>query len=609
MDTLRHRDASETGSTTLRCTGDLAAHGRRRAWGACDEEAIVDRLDLLAWRAVGATVRYVLLCCFALACGSSSGAPSAQATKEAGATVPSNSMCHATVTQGAMSGKLTGKTCEYYGIRYAAPPVGTLRFAPPQQAANWNGVLDATKAGNSCIQGASIPGLGATGASGEDCLFVNVFTPQAAATQPLPVMVFIHGGGFSIGSGSPYDSQGLSEDGPTVLVTLNYRLGALGYLALPELDATRPAAPSGSDGIRDQQLALRWVKDNISVFHGDPGNVTVFGESAGSISTCMHVVSPGSQGLARRYILQSLPCIGPGGFVGTKADRYDLSTQLVGAMCPNVLDGGPGALDCLRTTDAAKIMSWVPTTPPAPGSFASLTGNALGAPFYPVVEGAGGVLPDLPANLIKSGQFNKDAAIIAGTTKNEFGLFVYLGMLASSLGVPGPTNVVVKSVAELDQDLQAVFPSHAAQIEQQYPATDATAQQVLIDIVTDYAFRCPTRDFARLTMAHGTSEFYLYTYDYGRAYHSDDLLAVFNVAGLSLIGGTVPTPALASDMKGYWTRFAATGNPNGAGAVPWASYSASAEPYMVLNDPPHADAHLVQAHCDFWDGLSGFTTQ
>jgi para-nitrobenzyl esterase len=551
----------------------------------------------------------LLLSCLAVACGSTPGPSSAGTGGDAGTTVASSTTCQATVAQGAMSGTLVGTTCEYYGIRYGAPPVGPLRFASPQPAAGWEGVLDATKARNTCIQGSSLAGLATstTSASGEDCLFVNVFTPQAAPAQPLPVMVFIHGGGFAIGTGSAYGSVGLSEAGPVVVVTLNYRLGALGYLALPELDATRPGVPSGSDGIRDQQLAMRWAKDNASVFHGDPTNITVFGESAGSISTCIHTVSPGSQGIARQYIMESLPCIGPGSFVGTKADRYELSAQLGATICPDEPEGGAGTLDCLRAADPGKIMSWLPTAPPAPGTFGALTGNALGAPFYPIVEGPGGVLPDLPANLIASGNYDKQAAIIAGTNENEFGLFTYLGSLASTLGLQEPDVLTVSTVAQLDQGLLQVFPNDAAQIEAQYPATDATAQQVLIDLVTDYAFRCPTRDFARLVTAHGTANFYLYSYDYGRAYHSDELLALFEVEGLSLIGGTVPTAALASNMKGYWTRMAATGTPNGPKApVQWPSYATSTDEDLVLDDPGlAAEAHLAQANCDFWDQLNG----
>jgi para-nitrobenzyl esterase len=514
-------------------------------------------------------------------------------------------MCEAAVPQGAMRGKLEGKTCEYYGIRYGAPPVGALRFAPPQAAGAWKGTLNAANPGQTCIQGASVPGLGATGAAGEDCLFLNVFTPQSAPAAPLPVMVFIHGGGFSTGAGSPYDAKGLSETGPVVVVTLNYRLGALGYLALPELDATRPGTPAGSDGIRDQQLALRWVKDHVGAFHGDPDDITVFGESAGSISTSIHLVSPGSQGIARRYIMQSLVCIGPASFVGTQSDRYALSEQLAASICPRQ-DGGAGTLDCLRKADPSAIMAWAPTGTAAPGSFESLTAGALGAPFNPIVEGPGGVLPDQPVNLIKGGHYDKNAEIVAGTTKNEFGLYPYLGGLAQRLGIPGPTQVVVHDVAGLDQGLQTVFPTYYTEVEGQYPATDATAQQVLIDIVTDYAFRCPTRNFARLTTASGTRSFYLYAYDYGRAYHSDDLLAVFDVAGLSFLGGTVPTPAFSSAVKGYWTRMAASGDPNGAGAPSWPKFDATTDGHIVLVDPPMSGAHLAQANCDFWDKMPGY---
>jgi para-nitrobenzyl esterase len=283
--------------------------------------------------------------------------------------------------------------------------------------------------------------------------------------------------------------------------------------------------------------------------------------------------------------MQSLVCIGPASFVGTRADRYALSAQLASSLCPGQ-DGGAGTLDCLRSASPGTIMAWAPAGMPTPGSFESLTGGVLGAPFNPIVEGTGGVLPDLPANLIKSGHYDRNAEILAGTNKNEFGLYPYLAGFASTLGLAAPSQVVVHDVAGLDQGLQSVFPTYYSQIEAQYPATDATAQQVLIDIVTDYAFRCPTRNFARLTTANGTPSFYLYAYDYGRAYHSDDLLSVFDVAGLSLLGGTVATPSFSAAVKGYWTRMAATGDPNGAGAPSWPRFDATTDGHMVLVDPP-----------------------
>ena len=161
------------------------------------------------------------------------------------------------------------------------------------------------------------------------------------APGPLPVMVFIYGGAFTSGSSSLYDGQAMSEKGPVVVVTMNYRLGALGFLALPELDGTRPGAPSGSDGIRDQQLALKWVHDNVATFHGDANNVTVFGESAGSMSTCIHLVSPGSQGLANRYIMESGACVGKSTLLATEAQAYRIGQELASSILLDRRRRGP----------------------------------------------------------------------------------------------------------------------------------------------------------------------------------------------------------------------------------------------------------------------------
>lgn len=557
-----------------------------------------------------------LALCLAVGCGSSSSGAAGSGSGDGG-TVDSglsNAMCMATAQQGALKGKLTGGTCEYLGIRYAAPPTGPLRFAPPKPAAPWAGTLNATTFGHACVQASSLGDLSNGGVtSDEDCLFVNVYTPQKLGPKPLPVMAFIHGGAFTIGSGSQYDAQALSEAGPVVVVTLNYRLGALGFLALPELDAEsdRAGAPAGSDGVRDQQLALKWVKDNASVFGGDPSNVTVFGESAGSMSTCIHIVSPGSQGLAQNFILESGSCV-RGPLIGNQADRYTLSAQLAASLCPDASDGGSDVMACLRAAAPTALMTWTPTTAQLAmfGGATQVTGSALGAPFYPMVEGAGGVLPDTPESILRSGHFAKDATIVAGTNAHEWGLFAVTLPSLSSLSGSGSMIPQITTAAQLDQGLQQIFGSKAAQVEAQYPATDATAQQVYIDLVTDYAFRCPTRNLAQLTTAHGTSKFYLYSYEFGRAYHSDELPNLFTVAGLSFVGGTPPTPALAKAFKAYWTETAKSGTPNGAAPLAmWPSYSAATDQHLVLNDPPVAGSHLDQPNCDFWDSFNGFSAQ
>ncbi len=202
---------------------------------------------------------------------------------------------------GAVRGTVAGGTDEFLGIPYAAPPVGPLRWRPPQPADRWHGVRDATTFAPHCPQQASPFGVASVS---EDCLYLNVFAP--AGGRPgggRPVMVWIHGGALVTGESDDYDPAKLVSNG-TVVVTINYRLGALGFLAHPAL-ADRPGGPSGNYGLMDQQAALRWVQRNIRQFGGDPRNVTIFGESAGGLSVLSQLDSPGADGLFQRAIVQS----------------------------------------------------------------------------------------------------------------------------------------------------------------------------------------------------------------------------------------------------------------------------------------------------------------
>jgi len=567
---------------------------------------------------------------FVAACSSSSGGGggATAAPMEAGATstttypaTDSNASCAATVTQGSMQGKVAGATCEYLGIPYGAPPTQSLRFMPPTPAPSWPSMRNATAYGPSCLQAGST--LGSVGATSEDCLSLNIFTPTAAPAKPLPVMVFIYGGAFTSGSSSLYDGQALSERGPVLVVTMNYRLGALGFLSLPELDALRPGKPSGSDGIRDQQLALQWVQDNIATFHGDKTNVTVFGESAGSTSTCIHIVSPGSQGLANRYIMESGACVGKSPELNTKAETVQISEELATTFCAGGVDGGtpdgaapdggdfdatsPGVVNCLQIADPTQLMTWVPAAGAPTTPLNTLLGNLTGPPFAPTVEGTGGVLPDLPSNLIASGSFNKNAAVLAGTNENEWGLFVYLATNAAFGGsASSPLNIM--TAAQLNQGIEMIYGTQAAMVEGQYPATDATAPQVFIDLVTDYGFRCPTRQLARSLLAQGTKDYFLYSYDIGKAWHSFELVPLFDVTELTLLGAAKPSSGYDSEMQGYWAQFATTGNPNGVGdggAPVWPSYTTATDQYLELMDPtPMAIANFRKVQCDFWDSFT-----
>ena len=193
----------------------------------------------------------------------------------------------------------------FQGIPYAAPPVGPLRWQLPRPAARWSGMLDASKPGPQCMQDTGRdPRVGKP--TSENCLTLNVWTPpRGQRGDKRPVMVWIHGGGFVNGSGDIYHSRSLAAKGHIVVVTVNYRLGALGFLAHPSLG---PPGDVGNYGLADQQAALRWVRDNIAAFGGDPRKVTIAGESAGGMSVCDHLVAPGSAGLFRAAIIQSAPC-------------------------------------------------------------------------------------------------------------------------------------------------------------------------------------------------------------------------------------------------------------------------------------------------------------
>jgi para-nitrobenzyl esterase len=402
---------------------------------------------------------------------------------------------------------------------------------------------------------------------------------------------------------------------------MNYRLGPLGFLALPQLDGQRAGAPSGSDGIRDQQLALQWVQKNISAFHGDPANVTIFGESAGATSTCIHLVSPGSQGLANRYLMESAVCFGPQAEINTQAQAYQFSEALAASFCSGSGTGGsadggaagggafdaaaPEVLTCLRAADPGQLVGWV-TPANLPGATArSLFGSLPFGSFVPTVDGVGGVLPDTPANLVAGGKFDTHAAIVAGSNANEWGLFQALAT-NPALGGSSSSPLNITTAAQAQQAVQSGFGAMAApQIEALYPTTDATATQSTVDLLSDYVFRCPARALARAATAHGTKNYYMYEYDVGPSWHAFELVPLFNVTALAALGATLPSSGFAQEMQGYWTRFAATGDPNApadAGLPEWPGYATATDQYLNLLDPtPVAISNLRGPQCDFWD--------
>lgn len=467
----------------------------------------------------------------------------------------------------------------YVGIPYAAPPVGNLRWRPPQPPARFKGLFQATQFGNPCVQS---DGIGGTFGS-EDCLSLNVYVPTAM--QPahgFPVMVYIHGGGLVSGTGFFQDPTPLVEQGGVIAVTINYRLGYLGFFAHPALDSEGHLA--GNYGLMDQQFALKWVRRNIGAFGGDRNRVTIFGESAGGLSVYSNLASPTAAGLFQRAISES------GAYVSF-AGHFPFADYLVGIVPLAVAESfgslgfgfvPPGiatanglgctnltSADCLRALPASTLVEAEP------------------AGVFPFVDGT--LLTQAPGAAINSGNFNR-VPVISGSNHDEYRLFV-----AASYDYLG--NPLLD--AEYQTAVTAfIFPPNPSLVtflvNVAYPLSNYTPQPpglqsaplALGALGSDIIFACPARN-AALSLSQ-----YVPTYAYEfndenapldfytlgpasfplGAYHTSELQYLFNLIG-PLPTFTPDQQTLSEAMIGYWTQFAKTGNPNSEGAPAWSQYS------------------------------------
>lgn len=476
-----------------------------------------------------------------------------------------------TTRYGQVRGAAGERADDYLGIPYAAPPVGALRWKPPAAPARWAGVRDATTGGNPCMQaGSSTPwgDLAGPGTPSEDCLYLNVHTPAERSSRDRPVMVWIHGGGFTVGSGTFYDGGELAARGDVVVVTLNYRLGAFGYLAHPGLAGESPERVSGNYGLLDQQAALRWVRQNIAAFGGDPGNVTVFGESAGGGSVCQHLVSPRARGLFDRAIAQS-GCAFP---LPTQE-----SQQRTGATWAASL--GCSDVACLRALSADELL----TAATAPTSR-----------WVPNVDGR--IVPLPITDALESGRFAR-VPVLQGTTADEGRLTV-----ASAYDLAGRQL----TPAGYPAAVRALHGDRADAVLARYPlAEHNTPAEALGAVLTDSQFACPQSAAARLMAGHTRS----YQYEFADRGAMDHLnLPVGFPLGAPhgseiryVFGGVSGTPAqnaLAATMLDYWTAFARTGVPYATGAPRWAPYPAV---QVLAPGAIRATTDFPEAHkCDLW---------
>jgi para-nitrobenzyl esterase len=489
---------------------------------------------------------------------------------------------------GSISGAVGGEKNDvrsYKGIPFAAPPVGELRWKPPQPVAPWTGVRECTKFGAICPQLPYPAGsiyVQAPQPQSEDCLFLNVWTAARSADEKRPVMVWIHGGALTRGSGSleVYDGTRLAERG-VVLVTINYRLGPLGFLSHPALTAESSHGSSGNYGVLDQIAALQWVQRNVAAFGGDPKNVTIFGESAGSWSVCSLVATPLAKGLFQRAIGESGGCFAPMQHLKETRGTQQPAERLGENLAKN-----------LGCADAKDVLAEMRAKSPE-----ELLAAAAKDPAQARVRGIvdGWVFPDEIYNLYAAGKQNP-VSVLVGSNADEATAFV---------GPTGPSTVAAVLALAKGKYGEAVDEFLKA-----YPVnSDAEAKAAFLQSLRDEIFTWEMRTWARL-MRQANQPAYLYYFtrvpprpeaDKLGAYHAAEIPYVFdNLAKLPWKSDAADHD-LANAMASAWVQFATSGDPNGGTLPKWEVYEAEAAPYLEFGAKTMPGHHLQGAQCDFFD--------
>jgi para-nitrobenzyl esterase len=504
-------------------------------------------------------------------------------------------------------GVLVNGTTDFLGIRYAAAPVGDLRFSAPSPPPADSSPIAATQFGSSCPQTPSPFGKASLD---EDCLFLNIFVPSppVSANNRFPVMVFFHGGAFVFGESSDYDASPLAMQGNVIVVTINYRLGILGYLADTALDAQSANGASGNYGLADQQFALRWVQQNISAFGGDSEKITIFGESAGGFSVCANVVSPASAGLFTRAITESGPCSSA---LPTKSEAEAEGAGIAAALgCSQ--SSSSAVVSCLRALTVPEILT-VQNAITSQNSIGSLTA------FFPNVDGV--LIPREPVISLLLGKFNH-VPLLMGTNHDEGRLFIAIDFDLNPLA--GPLNaaeyptaiaaIATAAVAEGGSNNPQLVEKITGEILKEYPLGQYSSPDLALSAVfTDSSFSCPSNLALQLTSFQVPTFGYEFndeqapiaflppvTFPYG-ATHTDELQFLFPF-GANLTAGE---QKLATTMKEYWTTFAANGDPNLASRPFWPPFSIFVNDDQSLKPAvPNVEFNFASAHkCHFWTAV------
>lgn len=490
----------------------------------------------------------------------------------------------ATIKQGQLAGTTTENITTFKGIPYAAPPVGDLRWKAPQPAAAWQGTRQAVNFESACMQ----PGNPFTDVPGqtrsEDCLYLNVWSPATHQDDDLPVLVWIHGGGFSFGSTAQamFDGTELAKKG-VVFVSMAYRLGPFGFFAHPELSAETEHNGSGNYGLLDQIAALQWVQDNIRQFGGNPDNVTIMGESAGAISVSLLVASPLTRGLFHKAIAESGASFGnicsngnDGQSIKPLADAESLGaefSQLVGAK----------SIEDLRALPAQTVLERMP----------KLSAFVMQS-SWPICDDY--VIAGDPVTRYQSSQHN-DTPVLIGSNAAEGSLFFYQESLDNYI------DLVKRSFGEHAENILTAFPAE-------------NDQQALIsrqDLFRDLVFAWHSWTWAKLQTQHSQGPVYSYYFNHTPPSfpnmpslgptHAAEMPYVFNLL-LPPLAWRDNDKQLAEQMSSYWINFAKNGDPNGEGLPAWPQWDNQTQQVMHFNTHPSigsvANLEQLQAIDDFF---------
>lgn len=484
----------------------------------------------------------------------------------------------------------------FLGVPFAKPPVGELRFKAPQPPEPWNGIREAKEFGAAAPQmkESYFPAMSPEKIE-EDCLYLNVWTPRADG-EKRPVMVWIHGGGFLSGAGSLpwYRGHRIAATNDVVVVSINYRLGALGFLYLNEL-AGDDLSPDSNIGIRDQIAALEWVRDNIENFGGDPGNVTIFGESAGGMSVGTLLGTPAAKGLFHRAIMQS----GAAHNMVNKDQATVIAERFLemSDIHPSDTAGLRGADWNLFLSKYLKITAFTVRT-------------LLGfLPFEPVVDDD--LIPK-PAKEALFDGLSADVPVMAGTNADEWNLFA---ITQTDLTAITEENLAQRFERQLVGG-DTAGREHARQIWEVYEKEADSEEEVPGLLMTDVVFRIPAIRACETQSQHQPAT-YQYLFTYGSpaapngkplgAFHGLEIPFVFGIAdrpdAAFLVGTNPAIPDLSKTMQSAWVEFARTGKPAADGLPEWPSYDLETRPVMILDTEPRVDHDPESVRRQAWEGI------